>query len=295
MRRIHSARAGSRGIVLSAILLSVLLSAAPGLARRYEGFLEPNRKIDLTPPFRGILAKLYVREGDRVRPGMPVAEFDSRVLRAELKAARKVMGFHGKVDSAQALLDLREKHLQSLEALLKSGSARKREVERARTEVAMARAGLLMAREEKQLGRLEYEKILARIEERRIRSPIDGVVVRVYKRRAELVGGTPGDPLLTIVQLDPLKAVFHLPPGDAAGLHAGQAVSLEASGRAAPLAGVVEFVSPVIEPDSGTVRVTIRVPNPKGAIQAGTRCVLDTGRSRTGGDRQPQPSEGKHS
>ncbi len=289
MRRNHLVCAMGRAI----LLLAVLLSAHPVLAQRYEGFLEPNRKIDLTPPFRGILAKLYVREGDRVRPGMPVAQLDSRVLRAELKAARKVMGFHGKIDSAQALLDLREKHLQSLEALMKSGSARKREVERARTEVAMARAGLLMAREEKQLGRLEYEKILARIEERRIRSPIDGVVVRIYKRRAELVGGAPGDPLLTIVQLDPLKAVFHLSPGDCAGLHAGQAVSLEAAGRTASLPGVIEFVSPVIEPESGTVRVTIRVPNPKGAIQAGTRCVLGSNQPETAGDRQYPQREGK--
>jgi len=246
-----------------------------------KGFLEPNQRVDLTPPFRGILGKLYVREGDRVKPGMLVAELDSRVLKAELKSARKVMTFHGKVDSARALLDLRENHLQSLETLMKSGNARNREVERARTEVLMARAGLQMAREEKQLSRLEYEKILARIEERRIRSPIGGVVVRIYKKRAELVGGVQGDPLMTIVQIDPLKAVFHMPPGETAVLKPGGTVFLQVASRPGRLEGLIEFVSPVIEPDSGTVRVTVRVPNVKGTVQAGTRCTLETGAQTT--------------
>lgn len=288
MRRIHLAFT-----VGNAVLLGVLLLASPCLAQRYEGFLEPNQKIDLTPPFRGILDKLYVREGDRVRPGMPVAELDSRVLYAELKSARKVMAFHGKVDSAQALLDLREKHLQSLEALMKSGNARNREVERARTEVAMARAGLQMAREEKQLSRLEYEKILARIEEHRIRSPIDGVVLRIFKKRAELVGGIQDDPLMTIVQLDPLKAVFHMPPREAAVLKPGDRAVLRPAGLPGRIAGVVEFVSPVIEPDSGTVRVTVRVPNEDGALQAGTRCALQSGKPKnSAGGRQPDGMEG---
>jgi RND family efflux transporter MFP subunit len=277
MRFIHPGSAAGK----TALLLGVLIFAATCFAQRYEGFLEPNQKVDLTPPFRGILGKLYVREGDRVKPGMLVAELDSRVLNAELKSARKVMTFHGKVDSARALLDLRENHLQSLETLMKSGNARNREVERARTEVVMARAGLQMAREEKQLSRLEYEKILARIEERKIRSPIGGVVVRIYKKRAELVGGVQGDPLMTIVQLDPLKAVFHMPPGDTAALKPGGTVFLQVASRPGRVEGLIEFVSPVIEPDSGTVRVTVRVPNEKGAVQAGTRCTLETGAQTT--------------
>jgi len=258
------------------LMLVVLLFKGTCWGQSYEGFLEPNHRVNLTSPFRGILGKLYVHEGDRVKPGILVAEIDSRVLQAELKTAKKVMTFHGKIDSARALLDLRQKRLQSLEALMKSGNARNREVERARTDVAMARSGLQVALEENQVNHLEYEKILARIEERKIRSPIDGLVVRIYRQRAELIGGLQKDPLMTIVQLDPLKAVFHLPPAEATIFNAGKHVLLKLPDHQARLAGVVEFVSPVIEPDSGTVRVNVRVPNQDGRIQAGARCVLET-------------------
>lgn len=186
------------------------------------------------------------------------------------------MHFHGKIDSAQALLNLRRSRLDSLEALMKSGNARRRELERARTDLAMAQAGLLMAREESQVNALEYRKTLARIEEKKLRSPIRGVVTRVYKQAAELVGGLESQPLMTVVQLDPLKAVFHLAPQKAALLKPGRDVMLAVAGNAAPVSGKVKFISPVIDPESGTVRVTLEVPNPRRALQSGARCTLKT-------------------
>ncbi len=258
------------------ILVLSLLPALGSYAWGAEGFLEPFARVNLNFPTRGILARLYVHEGQRVKKGQVVAELDSRLLQAALAEARKVMHFHGKIDSAQALLSLRRSRLDSLEALMKSGNARRRELERARTDLAMAQAGLLMAREESQVNALEYRKTLARIEEKKLRSPIRGVVTRVYKQAAELVGGLESQPLMTVVQLDPLKAVFHLAPQKAALLKPGRNITLAVAGNSAPVSGKVKFISPVIDPESGTVRVTLEVPNPRRSLLSGARCTLKT-------------------
>jgi hypothetical protein len=39
--------------------------------------------------------------------------------------------------------------------------------------------------------------------------------------------------------------------------------------------GEVEFVSPVSEAESGTVRVKVLLKNPQGKYRCGVRCVID--------------------
>lgn len=256
--------------LLAGVLLLTVASAAS--AAEFEGFLEPNQVVDISAPFRDRIEALHVDDGAPVRTGQLLAELDSRVLKANLAAAREAAAFHGEIDAARALVTMRRNRLELLQELEKSGNARPREMISARTDLAMARARLQSALEAQRLKKLDVRVIEAKIEEKKLRSPLDGVVERVYKQQFELVGGADTEPLLTLVQLDPLLGRFHLPPAAARELKTGQKVQVRIGDTSAT--GTIDFISPVIDARSGTVSVHVRIPDPEHGLASGSRCHL---------------------
>jgi RND family efflux transporter MFP subunit len=264
--------------IIVCFLILFFLSAQPVLSGSVDTFLEPSQVIDITSPFRDRLVVLQVEEGDLVQPGQLLAELDTRLLQAQLERARTAASFHGSIDAARTLVRQRLNRLQKLQKLQKTGNAHPQELLAAKTQLELARAELLSTREEKQLRELEVATIIARIEEKKLTSPIRGVVVRIYKQQAELVGGPDQQPLLSLVQLDPLTATFHLDPETAGQLTKENVITLYTNGI--PITGTVKFVSPIIDAQSGTVTVRINIPNPKHTIMSGSRCTLELDRQQ---------------
>jgi multidrug efflux pump subunit AcrA (membrane-fusion protein) len=111
------------------------------------------------------------------------------------------------------------------------------------------------------------------IERRTMRSPINGVVVKIYRDECEAVSpSSPG--VLNVVQLNPLRANFTLPTDTAVKLNVGQTVSVEFPDTGKTTAGVIEFISPITDAESGTVRVKVVIENPKEEFRSGVRCLL---------------------
>jgi hypothetical protein len=77
------------------------------------------------------------------------------------------------------------------------------------------------------------------------------------------------------VQIDRLIVNLFLPPARAATLRAGTKTDLvlldEANAR---VPAEVEFLSPITDPASGTVRVKFAIENQAGTHRAGSRCTL---------------------
>ena len=111
------------------------------------------------------------------------------------------------------------------------------------------------------------------IERRLVRSPIDGIVTQIHYDQGEFI--TPIAPTVaTIVQLNPLRAVFNLPHATVGTLKAKSTISIRFPDDEQAAVGTIEFVAPIIDADSGTVRVKILIDNPKRAILAGRRCTV---------------------
>ena len=115
------------------------------------------------------------------------------------------------------------------------------------------------------------------------RAPMDGVVSAIHKEIGEYVA--PTDPhIMNIVQLDRLQAVFSVPSEDATTLRTGDSVAIRLSATNVSVTGVVEFVAPVTDAESGTVRVKVRMENPQSTYRSGQRCSLRlTGNTTTPG------------
>ncbi len=268
--RLPGKRAGHLLLIVGVIWF--LSAAGPIWAASFETFLEPAQVVDISTPYRDRITKIHVRENDQVHRGTLLAELGTEVLKARLAEAEQAAREHGDIDAARALVAMRKNRVRMLVELKKTGNARPQELSSARTELAMARAQLQSALEKQRLKESEAKVIKAEIKEKQLVSPIDGIVVTLYKQEAELIGGSDPQPLLTIAQLDPLHAVFHLPPAAARSLKGKKQIPLLVAGQ--PATGTIDFISPIIDAQSGTVTLRIILKNTEHSLDSGSRCTL---------------------
>jgi membrane fusion protein (multidrug efflux system) len=189
----------------------------------------------------GVVETVLVEEGQYVRADQPLARLDDERLVLEVRRA--------------------EVSLQKLETAF----------ERSRAMFSKQ----LVSRETFEQAKSEYEaqKVatdLARLElaYATIRAPIAGWVSLRHVKAGNMVGAN--DPAFEITNLDPLRAVLHVPERDLAKLAVDQPATLQFDalpGRT--FAGRVALISPVVDASTGTFRVTVEVRDPSRTIKPG--------------------------
>jgi RND family efflux transporter MFP subunit len=265
-------------LVAALILLGASGSEAP--AQTYEGFTEPVRSIEVAAGDTGRIVETYVARGDHVSRGDLLMVLDQSVLEASRKVTEARAAAAARVQALEVERELQEGRYRKLLELQQEGAGSTEEVNRARADAEVARLKVEAAREELDISRLELEEIAARIERRRVRSPIDGIVTDVLKELGEYVSAN--DPhVATVVQLDTLRVTFYLPTELAMPLARGANIPLRFPELRRTTTGRVEYVSPVTEADSGRARVDVIVANSGGTIRSGIRCETEFGRAAT--------------
>ncbi len=121
----------------------------------------------------------------------------------------------------------------------------------------------------------EYESLkaafdLARLEVNytSIRAPISGVVSNRFIKEGNMININ--DPSFKITDFDPLNAILYVPERNISKLEKNQPV--EFSVDAIPglkFTGHVERISPVVDPNSGTIKVTIEIQDPLKKLKPG--------------------------
>jgi RND family efflux transporter MFP subunit len=209
------------------------------------GYTEPYRIITVSAAETGVIAEVLVEEGDAVKKGQILAKLDTATLNAELEIAK-----------AEAKLQATRK--QRLDELAGANRAAPEEVEKARADFTIKEA--------------QVRKIEAMIETRLMRSPVDGIVTEIKRDPSEAVSAA-NPHVLTVVQIDKLTANLFLPPAKALQLKVGGEVALLLDEHE-KVPGKIEFVSPVTDAASGTVRVKFAIENAGSAHRSGARCAL---------------------
>lgn len=257
-----------------------------------EGFLQPYRKIELSAPEIGRIATIDVKQGDAVQKDQVVATLDTRVFQAAMSVADARAGAQGRLESATATRDRLRKRLESLSALSVKGHAHAEEVAQAKADLAVAEANVQAALEDREIARRERAHVGQQIEHRRVRSPIAGVVTVIHKDVAETVRPDT-DAIMTLAEIARLKLDLFVPTARGLALKAGDAVVLDCPAVGRQGKGRLEFVSPVIEAESDTIRVRVVVDNalPQG-LRAGARCAarIEGGKPMARAAEQPKGS-----
>ena len=248
-------------------------NASSVLALDFDGFTEPNRTINVAADETGIVSELLVREGDFVKRGQPIAKLNSDIHRALLAIAEQNAQTEGRLAGADAELQLRRERFSKLESLRSEGHARQEEVDRARAEVEISEANVRSITEDLIVKKLEYEKLKTQLDRRTVRSPIAGTVMTLHKQLGEFVA--PNTPeILTLVELDPLLANFSMTSHDVERIELGQQVKVRFPANGQLVDGVVDFIAPITDAESGTIRVKVKVKNSESKLRSGERCTL---------------------
>ncbi len=223
--------------------LCLLLFAAPLRADDMVGYLEPGRTIKISSAEPGIVKKVLVKEGQRVKPGDILVQLDASVLEMEVRIAAEEY-------------NTLARRLEKLRDLLPKKFASEDEILRAESDLRIT--GLRKERTEAQIERLT------------LRSPIEGIVTELRYDLAESVPGANAH-IATVVQLDPMKIQFTLPSAEVARLEQGEVVEIEFEGHSDRRKGTVEYISPVATAVVNTVRVRVLIQQPGADLRAGTR------------------------
>ena len=210
------------------------------------GYTEPYKIITVSASEPGVLAELLVDEGANVKKNQVLARLDVAALNAELEIAK-----------AEAQLQATRK--QRLTELAQSSRASADELDKAKTDLIIKEA--------------QVRKTEAMIESRTMRTPVDGIVTEIKRDPSESVS-IANPHVLTVVQIDKLTVNLFLPPTTAAQMKVGGAVALRFENGNPHVPATVEFISPVTDSASGTVRVKFAIDNASREYRAGARCTL---------------------
>lgn len=252
-------------------LLILSLNAADAV--EISGFTEPNRSVNVASPEQGIVTDVLVRVGESVQKGEPIATLDDEIHTILLESVRQRKDARGKLESTEAEVRMRTTRLEKLRDLRRQGFGRREEVQRATMDLEIAEAELKGVREDLLEQHWQFKKIEAELRRRVVRAPLDGVVAVRLKEPGEYVA--PNEPdLITLVELQPLLAKFPMKRSLARRLAVGQSVNVQfESGNL--VQGVVDMISPVVDAQSGTIKVKVRIDNRNGALLSGERCMIN--------------------
>lgn len=225
--------------------LAVILAASAARAD-VPGYTEPYKTITVSAAEPGVIKELTVEEGAIVKQGQMLAQLDVAQLQAEL-------------DIAKIQADIQRTKVSRIEELARSQRAAKEELDRARADMKIREA--------------EIRKLEAAIETRTMRTPVNGVVTGIKRHPSEAVSMT-NPHVLTVVQIDRLIVNLFLPPRRIGQLKVGGSATLLLGENAEPVPAIVEFISPVTDAASGTVRVKFVIQNAGGKVRSGTTARL---------------------
>ncbi len=191
--------------------------------------LSAERSLDVLARASGEVVEVLVEEGDAVREGQLLAQLDPSDARLTLA-------------EAQAHYDNIQREYARTAELAKHGGVTDQELDNQRYQIELRTIALDRSRQ--QLADTE------------VRSPITGIVgERSVNRGATISANTR---LFHVLDLDPLLAVIHIPAAGRQSLRAGQGVQIQAAGGV-QASGVIDRISPVVEAESGTVKVTVQL------------------------------------
>lgn len=202
-----------------------------------EAFAEANviAKVD------GEVRILHVEEGDIVEKDQVLATLDGDRLRLELS-------------ESEARLRKMQRDFARNQELQARGLISVGDFEKIQYDMEALEASYNLARLE-----LDYT---------RIRAPIDGVISERYIKLGNTIKA--GDQVYRVTSLDPLVAYMFIPEREFRQITAGQPVQIRID--AVPdetFNASVTRVSPIVDPDTGTFKITIEIPGDDRRVKPG--------------------------
>lgn len=214
--------------------------------------LEAEQESNVVAKVRGIVNEILVEEGDLVKAGQTLAKLEDEQLEIEVKRARA--NYEKSLNDYKRSQELFDKNLISAENF-----------DNVKFEY------------ENQKAAFELTKL--NLDNTTIKSPIGGVVSTRFIKKGNLINTN--DQLFHITNVSRLLAILHVPEHETAKIKSGQTTLLKIDAfKEHIINGRVERISPVVNPETGTFKVTISVTDKSRMLKPGmftrVQIVYDT-------------------
>jgi len=197
---------------------------------RATASLDPDKRADILARVSGVLERLVAEEGDRVARGQILLHIKDDEYRHRTTMAR--------VD-----LEKQQARLSRAKKIFSQGLSSAEDFDTIRTDTASAEAALELAELE-----LSYTEV---------RAPFDGQVVRRFVDEGQTVSN--GTALYSLADMNRLLARVFIPAKEFRSIRPDQPVQLVVSSSGDRLEGRIDLVNPLVDPESGTIKVTVEV------------------------------------
>ena len=203
--------------------------------------LETEKMADVYSRVQGLVQEMYVEEGDFVKKGQVLIslEADEYVLAEE---------------KAHLNYEKQKSDFSRLQAMFEQNLLSNEEFEQARFSLKSLE--------------VDWSQAKLNLSYTRITGPISGVVGDRMRKLGDRI--QPSDKLFTLINTDEMIAVVYAPEKELGNVRKNQAAFLTSDNlRNENFDGWIKRVSPVVDPKSGTFKITIGVKNRNNSLRAG--------------------------
>lgn len=208
----------------------------------------------------GRIAEVHVKEGESVKAEQVLVQQDDAVEQAQLAHAEAQSQDTTQIRASEASLAQKRVDLEKLETAAARNAATELEVAHAKLSVKIAELSLELAKFEHEQAKRKYQEHKARVENMRIKSPIDGRIEEIHMEAGESANALVD--IVRVVQIDPLWVDVPVPLAEAVTLACGKPAKVVFP---APSRGFIEgriiHIAAVADAASDTLRVCVEVPN----------------------------------
>ena len=205
------------------------------------GTLLANEAVMLRPEFGGRVSAIQFQEGQAVKANQVLISLESTVYKAE-------------VDQAQARLNLSRTNYQRQQSLDQRGLGTEQDRDKAQSEQRVDEASLALAQ--------------ARWDKMTLRAPFAGVLGLRQISVGDYV--SPGQDLVNLLDLDPIKVDFRIPERYLSAVQVGQTLDIHVDAfPGKQFQGQVYAIDPQLDVNGRAVLLRARIPNSELQLKAG--------------------------
>lgn len=247
----------------------------------YVGLIQPAASVEIRARVEGYLERVTFENGRKIQAGEPLFYINNAPYKARVEKAKAQL----LKDEAQATKAARD--LDRIRPLYEQNAASRLDLDNAEAALNIAKASVSMSKADLAQAELELSYTV-------VRSPLTGYINALYGDIGTLVGNSGSSLLATVVKRDTVQVAFKLTSLDylrsqRRNVHLGEtdstrswqptvAVTL-ADNTEYTQKGVVDFASPLVDPQTGTFEVAAILPNPREILLPGqftrVRLLLD--------------------
>ena len=274
------------GLIRTGIGALAGAASACALAAQPLGCLiEPSRVVNVGSPVVGVVESVPVDRGDRVTKGHVVAVLRAEVERAAVGVAATRAKVAAEVQAAQANYEVSRQKYERAKGLVAQKFISEQALDQARAEAEVAEQRLAQARDQRVIWERELHLAETQLQQRTIRSPVDGIVTERFMSGGERVEEKP---IVRVATIHPLRVELVVPASLYGTIPVGSELAVTPElPNATPRTAKVVLVDSVIDGPSNTFRVRLELPNPKYDLPAGPRCKVDLGGDTKAADAAP--------